>query len=170
MLKVWLCLIILKAILLIQPPTHSTLINQGKNQNLAFLGRHFQKFSLMIPFFSKDGCGDGRETQREPEVLQPSQRSRGGTLQAVFNGSQLHRTVTKSKKCCFHLSFDSFTRLILLPKLLMCFMFLQSANSGVLDPNLRQYAFQQEPFVLTNTVKVSIGSTDSRQVDRKSVV
>ena len=48
-------------------------------------------------------------------------------------------------------TFDSFTRLILLPKLLMCFMFLQSANSGILEPNPRQYCFQQESFVLTDT-------------------
>lgn len=45
----------------------------------------------------------------------------------------------------------------------MCFMFWQSANSGILDPNPRQDCFQQEPFVLTNTVQVSKRSSNWRQ-------
>ena len=113
-------------------------------------GSHFQKFYLMIPFSVRMPVRM-RHTQRKPRSLQPSPRSCGRTPSTALNGPQLHRTVTKREKCCFHLSFDSFTRLILLPKLLMCFMFLQSANSGILEANPRQYCFQQESFVLTNT-------------------
>lgn len=49
-------------------------------------------------------------------------------------------------------------------------MFLQSANSGILDPGPRQQCFQREPFVLTNTVKVSKRSTNSRQTQKGALM
>lgn len=51
----------------------------------------------------------------------------------------------------------------------MCFMFLQSANSGILDPKPGQCCFQEEPFFLTYVVKVSTGSANSRQIQNEAL-
>lgn len=99
----------------------------------------FQKFYLVIPFAVRMAMGK-REKQRKPEVT-TSVTEKSWNHITVLNGPWLQRTVTKKAKCCFHPSFDSFTCLILLQKLLMCFTFLQSANSCILDPNPRQYVF-----------------------------
>lgn len=124
----------------------------------------------MIPFSRRMAVGKREKHKGNPRSLEPWKRNSGETLQTEFKSAQLHRTVTKSEKCCFHLSFYSFACLILLPKLLMCFMFLQSANSGILDPNSSQYCFQHELFLMTNTVKFSKCNSNSRQIQNEALM
>lgn len=134
------------------------------------LRRHFQKFYLMIAFSIRMAVVKTEKHKGNLRSLPPHKEVVVGPQKLYLMTPQLHRTATKREKCCFHPSFDPSARLILLPKQLMCFMFLQSANSGILDPKPRQPCFPQESFFLTYVVKVSTGSTSSGQIQNEGLM
>lgn len=151
MLKARLSRIILKNRLL--PPTHSTLIKHGDNHESVFLvkvskdrlpmcvrhfdhGRHFQKFYLMNP--SSMAVMKRQKDKGNPRSLLPHEEVEVGPYKLYWMVPNCTKPWLGEKSCCLHLSSDSFTCLILPPELLMCFMFLRSANSGILDLKPRQ--------------------------------
>lgn len=142
MFKVSLFLVIVKDTL--PSPTHSTWIKHGNKQNLVFnffckfqtlvlcmcfLSWHFKSFLQGLLFQWRWLWWRQRNTKETWGHHSPHKESVRGLYKLYLMAPNCIEPWL-GEKCCFHLSFNSFTRLILLPKLLLCFMFLQSANGG----------------------------------------